>query len=574
VTDGIQAAAGAGRPSPQLLLLGLITSLAVLTLGRNLPGMLALRFLLGLIAFALVFVRSEAVAARPRSVLVSAAVGGALLACMADLPGPGLQASVRLLSLLGDASLLAGTLLMLVLVYARWDSRAPSRNALLWGLGTALACALVWSLYLLEAWPGRMSNDSLSQWHQAVTLRIDDHHPPLHTLLIRLLGVTSGNPGPFTIVQLLALAASCGAAAAELVHWRVDQRVLGLSVAAWVFLPIHGIYASTLWKDVLYGAACLALAVAVLARFRLADRLTWRDDLRLVGASLLPAVLRHNGLAVGGAALLAAWLAAPTQTSRLGRCALLFVVGMALLTVALPRALDVRSQSGDFIRIQASHEVAAILASGEAPFANDDLALIESVAPRSLWSRGYSCYGTDGLYYALGFDRARLAEVWPRFRALWSRWAEARPKVLLQNQICVSSVIWRISSPPDGYLYAIHEGIDANDFGLVSRALAPWLSAPIRRIEGWTLGSSWFFWRPAMALAVTLVALWLAGTRQRNLVPLGLGLLVLAQSVPLLLTVPVQDVRYQYPIFLWEPLALGWLGVLPRRPAPLRESDE
>jgi hypothetical protein len=573
VKDGTQAASGAGQPSPQLLLLGLLASLAVLTFGRNLPGMLALRFLLGLIAFALVFVRREAVAARPRNVLVSAAVGGALLACMADLPGPGLQASVRLLSLLGDASLLAGTLLMLVLVYARWDSRAPSQNACLWGLGTALACVLVWSLYLLEAWPGRMSDDSLSQWHQALTLRLDDHFPPLHTLLFRFLGVRFGGPQGLAIVQLLVLAAACGAAVAELVRWRADWRLVGFSAGLWVLLPIHGIYASTLWKDVLYGAACLVLAVVVLARVRRAGDLGWPDDFAFVAALLLPSVLRHNGPAVSCAALLVAWLAGADQRRRVLRCAVVFALGMVVLTVAVPKALGVHSQAADFVRIQATHEVAAILASGRAPIAEGDLTLIESLAQRSEWLGRYSCYQTDELYYSDGFNRARLAEVWPRFRALWSRWVAACPGVLFRHQRCLSSIIWRISSPRDGYLYAFHEGISPNKFGLASHSAAPWLSSPIRRIEQWTLEASWFFWRPATALAVTLIALWLAGSRHPNLIPLWLGMMVLAQSVPLLLTVPVQDVRYQYPVFLWEPLALGWLGVLPRRPATLRESD-
>lgn len=138
--------------------------------------------------------------------------------------------------------------------------RAPG---LLWAR-LAAPCWVVWSLYLLAFWPAVMSVDSVKQWDQMITGQLTDAHPAVHTATMWALTRLWWSPAVVAVTQVVVLGALVGVVLAGLWRAGVPKAVVMSVAAATALLPATGALAVTLWKDVPYAAAVLALTCLVL----------------------------------------------------------------------------------------------------------------------------------------------------------------------------------------------------------------------------------------------------------------------------------------------------------------------
>ena len=128
-----------------------------------------------------------------------------------------------------------------------------------------LLCWLPWFLY---DYPGVMTPDSLSQFSQATGLTAySDHHPLLHTLLFEALyrigffltrNVYMGIAA-YTLFQMAVLAGVETFCLSVLSRLGAPRLLLAGWLAFWGLLPYNGIFAVTLWKDVLFSAFLLLI---------------------------------------------------------------------------------------------------------------------------------------------------------------------------------------------------------------------------------------------------------------------------------------------------------------------------
>jgi hypothetical protein len=181
---------------------------------------------------------------------------------------------------------------------AGWRAWSPRR---LWW--TAAAVLVVARLpYLVACFPGNMTRDSLRQWGQAVgELPFTGHHPPFHTLIIRLCaeaGIALGDPIAgvviYSVLQVLATCAVFAWAVARMARWGWPRVGILAVLGLWALLPLHGSYAMTMWKDVPFGLAMLAYTVALVGVLHDQPR-RWRQYVPLAVAALAVALLRNNG---------------------------------------------------------------------------------------------------------------------------------------------------------------------------------------------------------------------------------------------------------------------------------------
>lgn len=138
-------------------------------------------------------------------------------------------------------------------------------------------CLIAWFPYFLHEYPAIMTPDSLNQYAQVIgAYELSNHHPIIHTMIIGFLYHTglslTGNAifglALYTIVQMLFMAWVVSYAVRTLQLAYMKTSICIIVICFYAFIPYHGIYAVTMWKDIPF-AGCMTLFAASLIRFQL-----------------------------------------------------------------------------------------------------------------------------------------------------------------------------------------------------------------------------------------------------------------------------------------------------------------
>jgi len=489
----------------------------------------------------------------------------------ASSPAPVLSSSAARVyrRVLRTADLLAIGFLLLGagLCLASWPGPSRARAPLRWGwLAASAFCTAVWSVYLLSFWPAIMSPDSLDQWNQVLHGPIVNHHPAVHTMMMWLVSRVWESPSAVALAQVLALSLVFGLAVKELSHWGVPRWVLALLTVAVALSPVHGSMVITLWKDIAYCITHLLLFVMLLKLVR-----TRGEALRstsflvvLVGGLTLLGLLRHNGLPVAALVLVLLGVIVPRALRRRVLFGALGAVAtFVLVTGPLFRALDVRPTGSAFKHSIQIHQMAAIAHAERDALPQEDRQLLDAIQPYEIWRDQYTCYSVDSMLFSgklkgAFFDTPAQKD----FIRMWLRQVRAHGRLMLAHQACVSSLVWRILHPADGYLYAFnHSFIADNKLGLKLEPRLPWMEQRLRTLLFASKEPDvvWWVWRPALYLYLSLFAAAMFALRLRGawgLVPIAPALL---NSLCLLPLNVAQDFRYQYPMYAVGLVSLGLL---------------
>jgi hypothetical protein len=448
----------------------------------------------------------------------------------------------------------------------------PKRRCWRYGL-FALPILVTGSLALLALYPAVMSVDSVKQWHQAKIGVFSDAIPIFHTAVVRLLQSVASTPTPLAVAQILGLGALVAWSASILYGVGVPQAALWISSLLVALHPINSTMAVTIWKDVPFGLALLVLTLLLFRAVENPDRFAAKSFwAQLLVANVAILLLRHNGLP----AVLGCICVALLATGRWKSAGILFCASLCLAWLihgAVARRYHVPPAPVGLalVGVLGSH-----VAHGTPLSDEERRLLLEFHAPLEPW--GYDCYSDvatfrDGHfnYDSPIFNSTRLARL---AGALTLR----RPSTTLDHLACVSSIVWRIPAE-DAFVYGYGFGrspsgevqtIAPNADALRPSSRAPRLAEWLMRAMEWTVtpAHSWLFWRPALPLYLALLACLIACLRRRDWRPFLVLLPFVFHTLALLILIPGQDVRYQWPAFLIASL-LGpaWLCFPPRQVA-------
>lgn len=428
---------------------------------------------------------------------------------------------------------------------------------------------VTWGATLLIFWPGLMSLDSGDQWGQMLRGRYEDAHPAFHTLVTWLITRIWLSPGMVELAQIAALAVVFALTLRELAQVGVARWAQVGIVALFALSPVSNMMVITLWKDIPCAITLLALFWMLLRVWRTegAWLRSWRGmGLMALGLALL-SLFRHNGPAV---ALLI--VSALPMVDRMVRVKQVVVIAeMALGLVVMVRgvlypALDVQPVPPWMARQAQIHQLGAYEAHAASLDAAEQ-ALLERLLPLDEWRRRYVCYSVVPLLYGdPGMDKGFFDAHVDAFTDLWLRLAVRDPMTLARHQQCITSLVWRITQPADGYL-ATWQG-DLIDNYARNLGIAP--SSPVPevrdRLMSWLRSLEhpsviWLVWRPATYLYLALCCIGIASIRRRSLRMMGLALPVVAQSLVWMFVIIVQDFRFQYPVYLIALVSVGLLFI-------------
>jgi hypothetical protein len=450
----------------------------------------------------------------------------------------------------------------------RWLERLPD-------LLTAALAFAVWRVFF----PGLMSEDSMAQYRQALSGHYTDWHPPLMSIVLKIVLASGGAIGILMLAQSLAgvfgiraLAAGC----LGLFHGdRIEPRR-----AAWIswlvllilLIPVTPLafHLMTFWKDV--WAMVFLLWIGALALGLLRFGPSRQRIVLLVVLSAALAMVRHNAVIVLPLLAPVLWMGTRRSFRRAGALALA-AAPVALYLAANP-LIDL------VFGVEELHTDSAVMAldlvglCAESRAVCDRLPWTEShiLDPGAL--PGYRP-GDIGFIF---WDEPRhvdpaIRDDYPRLRAEYLRAVREFPLLLTEVKLEAFETLLGI----DRTFYFFHDSIVENPFGLALNVrLAPvraWLSRvtedvaehPVLR---WISGVH-LVWIVVNVLWVAgLLAVWFRSRDARYLFFACLLLIPLGYYFSYLFASPAHDFRFMYPSTLMvQCVTLSWLiGGLAQKP--------
>ena len=166
------------------------------------------------------------------------------------------------------------------------------------------AYSLIYLVYLFfVVYPGNVTSDSVWQIVQMAKGEYTNHHPYWHTRMVEVfmdLGYAlfrdaNAAAATFNAAQSLAMAACFAYAVVTLYQYHVPKSWVLLAALVFVLLPVHITYSCTVWKDVPFGGAVLALVVAMFRIIRNVGRSKGLNYALLLVSGIAVSVLRSNG---------------------------------------------------------------------------------------------------------------------------------------------------------------------------------------------------------------------------------------------------------------------------------------
>lgn len=456
-------------------------------------------------------------------------------------------------------------LALLVLSSFLWLSRAPSPAAspIQRSLGFETAAyslptfvAGCWCVALYH--PALMTSDSLDQWRQAMTGHFNDAHPLLYGFFFKAIISLGGGAAAAALTQLGFFAASAG--------WLIAVTRRATGAPSWTgaagatllaLYPMTTLTAVTLWKDVPYTAAVVALtALVVGAVFLERPRLKTAGGVAaLAGLMFLSMSMRHNGPPVAVVALVVLWFMRPGERRYLAVSGLAALGALVLLKGPVTSFISANRANASFVIF--AHHLAAHAARGHLPSDGEDLSVLKDVN-RGAGDWRYNCATVNPTLFSPDFNITAASQNGPRLMKIWGQLALSRPDIELDHLICSSGLLWRMTESPIDPLYLsgialwapegrvrwiISQPGDPEEASLAPEA-AQWLGELVLQRE------AEFLWRPAGFLLLlcflTLVAWTRSGDRRVLIIPA----LALTHTAALALAVVAQDARYQLPVYV------------------------
>ena len=198
--------------------------------------------------------------------------------------------------------LLLKTAFLLRHVNITMQERQEKRNGKIFLLSFC-SILICWMPCFLLNFPGVLTYDSINQISQIEgSIPLNNHHPPIHTAMIALFY----NAGRFFFHSSQIGTAFCSMAQMILLALIYSELIVliyrsgfhkicsGLVWAYFALLPLHAVYAVTMWKDILSAASVLWFSMTVYKMF------VWKEAgslvlIQYVVSGTMLALFRSNG---------------------------------------------------------------------------------------------------------------------------------------------------------------------------------------------------------------------------------------------------------------------------------------
>ena len=352
----------------------------------------------------------------------------------------------------------------LLLFALEWLSARPrtlpkpgSRRRAWWTLFAVLAVCQAAILWIL--WPGSIPNDATYQIQQAIGLYgINDWHPAMHTLLLKLMLMIIPEAGAITAVQMLLFTWLLTAILMIGYEHGIPLRLLAVLGVIFEFLPNQALSWSTILKDfpftlaLLWGLYLLAL---------LAMKKPWSRKLGfyvcLTVDIFFICTLRHNGIVPGLAiAVLCIALTVKNYAAVHWKALAAVLAAAALFAVykgPVFTVLDIAPNNMSPYTTMLCAVASCI--NKDLPLSEKSEQIMEKALPLEDWGEYYSRFvGHDPYYWGrpTGSEPYKISDI--TARDAFTVYLEALrkyPDVVIKDRLDGTDILWDVVQPPDSF---------------------------------------------------------------------------------------------------------------------------
>lgn len=478
----------------------------------------------------------------------------------------------------------------------------------------AAICFICWLPYLLIYFPGWISNDSVWQLEQVCGwVEASNHHPYFHTMIIkcffmlgfRIFGTYTGAVAVFMVAQMVFMACVYALVIYDFYKKGVHIFWLALGLFFYAALPMNGLYATCMGKDVIFGGVLLLYVREIylfvrkakqeialeeyaekahagnvhtekrntktedrIRKLRVPDGNVWRwfrDHkvyLCLTIYGFLICVLRSNGILVfaGTAAgmIIAGLMHKQVRFLRWKKILLSCVIVLGCYLVYHGPVLDAlhvtQPDTIEGLTMPTQHIINAFVNGGE--ITEEELALLNQVVPMENIASYYNPYYFDIVkeYIRAEGDQQVIADNKGTFFRIWLQIGLRNPVQYLEAEVRQTCGYWMfdINEPiyeqyrmaENPFELTVQRKVFSYDFGL-------WMDDFLLKFQDffnqvWSLGLTTWTMLACMAYALY---------RRRSCLPY---LPYVMLFISLLLATPVHaEFRYTYGMFAALPFLLG-----------------
>lgn len=469
------------------------------------------------------------------------------------------------------------------------SSEAGARQRILHApLLYALPIALMGGLYLLCFYPAIMTFDSLYQWQQTITGHYTDWHPVLSTLLIGMARFFWDSPASMVLLQIIALSLVAGWGLKVMEELGAPRISVWMACLLFAISPLNGAFVVTIWKDIPYGIALLALTILV-ARIVTSDGQWLAGKLNCVVLGVVLTfcmLLRHNGIAAafGTPILLLAgyrryWRA---LLGALALCAAITVIFKGPVFYAL-KVKPAISEDGCSLRYYGMMTQIAAHIAAQTPLTSKEREYLNRIKPlEPAWY--YHKYYDFPISQQNKFNWSVILEHPAQFLRCYAALTLRRPLVNLRHCLNRAQSIWRpclteeslkkgavfnigVGALPDNQWRYITppDSVPEIEINLPEITQSPKLPRLSNILARWLIDSQsgrWNIWQSSNYLYLFLLGTAWAAWRARNAKIVFLVAPLLLHTALLIIFIPGMQSRYQYPVFLiahvfWAGLFFG-----------------
>lgn len=261
-------------------------------------------------------------------------------------------------------------------------------------------------------------------------------------------------------------------------------------------------------------------------------------------------IFRHNGIPIPLFLCLCLMLVYRHQWKKLFTGLLIALGIYFVITGPVYSANNVRKVSDDLGNTILLHHIGAHI-QAKTPITDEDQQFLNTLMPLNQWQ--YDCCCVNSLYYPTDFNRTVFSENKTRIQEIFLSTLLKNPMVNIMHITCSSSVIYSVH--PTCYNYISPLVIESGKVHWITDPMIVSENSLIPSLEGnlfyYFLNSfqpGWFsfFWRPALALLIGMLFLWLIILKERSVLWAILGIPLFLQSIIMFLINLAPDFRYFY----------------------------
>lgn len=425
---------------------------------------------------------------------------------------------------------------------------------LMWGLLFAIVL-IGYSFWIIASAPANMSYDSHSIWQQAIGASVlQDWHPIFYTLLVRLSALIIESPIMPIIAQTILQAAIW--ATGGILLWRrgIPRFLIIVSICTVAILPNNGVMAATLWKDVAYSIAMLALVVS-LAQITTRKQMSRIQAAMLIVALLFTAQIRHNGMVPVVITAIVLSLFYLRKLQRL--IPVLAIVSIVLIKNVIIPAFVIEAPSDNNLSMGSPlHDIGGIMVQG-GEIKRESRQLLTELVPEEVWLEEYAAYIADPYAFSTAHENGPVLRVLESMdkTTLIKIYAEIffqNPLSMMDQRLTNADINWSISTSPSPEAYLYRSAWVPSE--QMPNYLTPVAHTVILQTTAFAIADI-VLWRSGLYLIMlSLLAYyaWVFGFGKCNLVMVPL----VTNFLFMFLGTNAQDYRYGYLIFLVFPFIL------------------